>query len=220
MTFTNNSKEEFSFLRDFALSCGSTVVTPVRDHRDSLVGDEYKYYLRKKGAAGESFSSGRYCVRLLQRDLGLPEKQVIPGPYGPIWPDNCTGSITHSAQWAAAVIVSKNKSGMGIDIEKIGRVKERVGYRIATEEEASRYSCLKSFDWTLLFSAKEAIFKSFNSISRRSLGFREIDVVFDFNKQVFEARYAGLYDVGRRFGTSYGLWATWEDHLVTLFVIN
>ena len=75
------------------------------------------------------------------------------------------GSISHSRELAAATIL-RGAVGVGIDIERQRRLTVDAVRRVATKEEYSRYSVVPDFDWTLLFSAKESVFKAFSPLAR------------------------------------------------------
>jgi 4'-phosphopantetheinyl transferase EntD len=88
----------------------------------------------------------------------------------PVWPDGVTGSITHTRTYTAAA-VSRSVRGVGIDTEVLLRPEEidEIAAAIATEEEvrraASTFACHR-VGITVLFSAKESLFKCLYPIVR------------------------------------------------------
>ena len=72
-------------------------------------------------ARRDSFSSGRYCVRAAQAELAIPAQEIGRNERAPIWPQGCIGSISHSASVAVAAL-STSLTGVGVDIERQGRV--------------------------------------------------------------------------------------------------
>ena len=95
---------------------GRLGVMQIGDHSDALVGSEFEFVVKKRGQAAKAFSSGRRCVRALQKQLNLSEFELAPGDFGPIWPSDLVGSISHSRELVAASIL-RNALGVGIDIE-------------------------------------------------------------------------------------------------------
>ena len=71
------------------------------------------------------FSAGRYCAQKAQIALGLTPQAIGRNQRAPVWPKSLRGSITHSDQYAAAV-VSTYLNGVGIDLELRNRVDEKL----------------------------------------------------------------------------------------------
>lgn len=119
------------------------------------------------------FLAGRYIAKLGMLMLSLEQKsilkstQVLIGEHrSPIWPPSCLGSITHSANVAQCLVsVRKEINVLGLDGEDImpESFAREVALQVCTPEEVA---CLPTLTFnykvkiTLLFSAKEAIFKA------------------------------------------------------------
>jgi 4'-phosphopantetheinyl transferase EntD len=137
--------------------------------------------------------------------LGRDEGPVGKAGYGaPLWPAGVTGSITHTAGYAAAV-VSDGFAGLGLDAERIWGVSEHLWPRLFDEEE--RAVLAQAGDAavlaTLFFSAKEAAYKAWD---KNRLGFRDIHIAR--TGQGFTAAHHGE--------TLRGLYATEDDLMLTL----
>ena len=97
----------------------------------------------------------------------LPD-HTVPGigPSGePLWPEGISGSITHSATQAMAVVVSHPDARVGIDCEAIlpDREAREIQDGIIDAQEAmclTRSGYPFALALTLTFSAKESLFKA------------------------------------------------------------
>ena len=103
----------------------------------------------------------------------------------PYWPKSVRGSITHSEGFAAAAVgLTKDVSGIGIDLESLSRIvdfnirrhvcvdKEREFLESLPTEQANHYL-------RIIFSAKESIFKCFFPISQTYLYFQDAEIIID-----------------------------------------
>ncbi|WP_370973332.1 enterobactin synthase subunit EntD [Enterobacter wuhouensis] len=107
----------------------------------------------------------------------LPD-HAVPGigPSGePLWPDGISGSITHSGTRAMAV-VTQHPALIGIDCETILPENEALEIKdgiIDAQEEAvlSRSGYPLSLALTLVFSAKESLFKALFPKVKSYMGF-------------------------------------------------
>lgn len=98
----------------------------------------------------------------------------------PCWPDSIVGSITHKhSVFGVAIARKENLSALGIDTEAIfdRDTAERLANRILTVREmiASR----DALDITLIFSAKEALYKALYPSVKRFFGFQEAATLFE-----------------------------------------
>ena len=139
------------------------------------------------------FSLGRYCAH---RALSKFELESVPilrniESREPYWPKSIRGSITHSEGFAAAAVgLTKDVSGIGIDLESLSRVvdfnirrhvcvdKEREFLESLPTEQANRYL-------RIIFSAKESIFKCFFPISKTYLYFQDAEIIIDEKNSEF-----------------------------------
>ena len=209
----------FPFFADLESHNGIVGFMLIDDHSDELIGSEFEYFREKSGKAARAFASGRRCVRALQKQLDLPEFELPPGEFGPLWPGDLVGSISHSRELVAASIL-RDAVGVGIDIECQRRLRVDAVRRVATRKEYSRYSEVPDFDWTLLFSAKESVFKAFSPLARCYIGFQEVELLLDTTAQSFSVRYFGNNIDKGLFERSEGHWSALAGHLVTIVTVN
>ncbi len=129
------------------------------------------------------FVVGRTCVAEAMRSLGVLAAPVRRRPNGaPVWPAGIRGSITHTIGFvSAAVVGAANAGAIGIDSEEILAAERarRVASVFATPAEVDA-ACSAGLDKqaaiTLVFSAKEAIFKALNASVHRVFDFHDVQI--------------------------------------------
>ena len=130
------------------------------------------------------FATGRECAKNALRSLGLtPTAILIGNGREPIWPKDIIGSITHCAGYCAAVATkSPWILSIGIDAEENLPLPEGVLDLIAIDQEQAVISNMNQtsihFD-RLLFSAKEAVFKAWYTLTREWLEFSDCCIDWD-----------------------------------------
>jgi 4'-phosphopantetheinyl transferase EntD len=129
------------------------------------------------------FAAGRNCARRALADLGVASCPVGLGRRGePIWPPDYVGSITHSAGLAAAVAALRNDrlTSIGIDVELADSLDESLWATVllASEQAACAQSDSPVRRATMLFSAKEALFKAQFPLTGLELDFLDVELVF------------------------------------------
>ena len=144
------------------------------------------------------FRAGRYCaLRALAALEGRPVRTVPPRTAGgaPIWPAGITGSITHTDGfvWAAVARISQVEA-LGIDTEPIMSADRaaRVSGAVAWPSELAHVraiGCDRLEALTLVFSAKEAIFKCLYGTVGRVFDYRDVRIVAaEAHARTFTAR--------------------------------
>jgi 4'-phosphopantetheinyl transferase EntD len=139
------------------------------------------------------FSLGRAAARDALSHLDITDHVAIGrGPGGePVWPTGVVGAISHSGDVAVAVVGrAANYAGLGVDVERRSP---------GLSERGARLVCRPAeIDWalgdggglrrTMLFSAKEVIFKALYPIERVWLGFGDAELTWDPARCLFVAR--------------------------------
>src|SRR5437667_675103 len=117
-----------------------------------------------------SFALGRAAARDALLELGLEALGIGRGTGGePLWPDGVVGAITHSGDLAIAVVGrSADFAGLGIDVEQQSPgLSARAARLVCTPTESGWVDEVPSSNRrTMLFSAKEAVFKALFPIER------------------------------------------------------
>jgi hypothetical protein len=75
-------------------------------------------------------------------------------------------------------------------------------------------------DWpTLLFSAKEAVYKAVNPLTGQYIGFQEVEVDVDWVRREFRLRYVGAHAPSRSWITGLGHFAVASGYVLTVFAV-
>ena len=125
------------------------------------------------------FLAGRFCASQALAALTGRRAPSLPraATGAPLWPQGITGSITHTDDFASAAVTwTDSFSSVGIDTERIMTAERaaRVSPAVAWPSElahARSAGCDRLQAVTLVFSAKESIFKCLH---------RHVGRVFDF----------------------------------------
>jgi enterobactin synthetase component D len=132
------------------------------------------------------FAAGRRCAAKALACLGafIDPSRIVRGPHGqPVWPHGFCGSITHSGSYvAAAVGRTADAIGIGIDsleivtTERAARVAPVVA-RPAELRLLGRAGMDATTATTVVFSAKESLFKCLFPLVRRYFDFLDAEIV-------------------------------------------
>jgi enterobactin synthetase component D len=113
------------------------------------------------------FLAGRLCAAKALSRLGFNYFQVGQGEgRQPLWPDGLCGSISHSADMAVAIVSNApHFAGIGVDLEQvISEHQARVLHdKVIYPKECVSFNTLAKLHdhaFTIVFSAKESIFKA------------------------------------------------------------
>lgn len=185
---------------------------------ESCLGPEHINFAQKRK---ESFLAGRYCAKNALKKLGFEVNSLAADESGkPIWPKGICGSISHSKSLGIAVVSDSHKS-VGIDVEKIIEKKrlDRIQRIFISDFERDLYSLNRELNGSLIFSAKEALFKLINPLCHEYFGFFDAYLVeidshnFQIKLQSEKPNVAKYNDVYR--GEHWII----EDQVVTLLAI-
>ncbi len=152
---------------------------------DLLLPAEAAHLGRSVPKRAQEFAAGRLCARRALREFGIADFALEVGEdRQPVWPANLVGSITHTADFCAAVVAEKRSvKAIGIDAEVAASVTEKLWPRLFLGPEIARLESLtmpqRLCAAALLFSAKEAFYKCQYSLVRQSLLFQDVMVSVD-----------------------------------------
>lgn len=199
------------------------VIGKIRDYTHKLQAHELAFIDRAVAKRRFEYATGRYFARLALEFLGNPPGGVLQGrSRRPLWPDGIVGSISHSNE-LAFVIVSRRDApfrGIGVDVEKQGRVSKDLEKLVLTSREIGRCEGNPLDAATLTFSAKEAVFKAVNPLAGLMIGFNEVEIHLDTNSRSFHAEYVGANIKNEIINTGTGVYAHYAEHVVSRFVIT
>ena len=134
-----------------------------------------------RGIRRRTFLAGRLCAEAALRRLGCSHT-VDRGVMGePLWPSGFTGSISHTSEMAYAVVAREAETGrFGIDTERIADWEDlRAIHGICcTRDELDSLPALHDPVFaTVMFSAKESLYKAIHDRVRRIVEFEEAKMI-------------------------------------------
>jgi len=131
------------------------------------------------------FLAGRLAAREALRPLGLADRQVSPGEdRAPQWPPGIVGSISHCSGHAVALCLEAGTAaGVGIDVERIMPAAD-MGELPAFIAKPAEFELLNGDGArpgpaaaTLMFSAKESVYKALFPQVKRILDHGALELV-------------------------------------------
>jgi 4'-phosphopantetheinyl transferase EntD len=137
------------------------------------------------------FALGRAAARDALRELGLEAVGIGRGDGGePLWPTGVVGAISHSPEVAVAIVGWRTDyAGLGVDVEESARGPTARAARLVCRPNEMVWADPESGTQrlTMLFSAKEAIFKALYPIQRVWFGFADAELTWVAERYAFEA---------------------------------
>jgi len=203
-------------------------IAPIANHEADIFPEEMASQSGTTFKRLTEFSSGRNLVHALQEEAGLSRRPILRNSdRSPVWPNGCKGSISHSAQLAAATLTRNPAiTGIGIDIEALTELNERLRARLFTPTEMRRFSRLEpalEHPDVLTFSAKEAVYKAIYPIAGLMIEFKEVEISIDQDHKQFSATYLPDTDATTSrnliLNSGHGYFRMLRGHVLTLFVI-
>jgi 4'-phosphopantetheinyl transferase EntD len=129
-------------------------------------------------ARRQEFAAGRACAHRALAAIDADTPTIGRGARRqPVWPAGVTGSISHTADVAAAVARRETPAvrAVGLDVERADAVDEELWAQVLTAAE--RAACASSADptaaATAVFGAKEAAFKAIYPVYAVEIDFLE-----------------------------------------------
>lgn len=195
----------------------------IADYRDQIPPDVLQALAQAVPKRQREFATGRVLAAHALQASGCADTQVRRGDNRqPLWPKDRVGSISHS-HTLAWVAVSKPNTlcGLGVDIERVGRLSVKLHDSVFTSVEQARYATAAAPQhWAdILFSAKEAIYKAVNPITHQYIGFHEVDVTLSPDGQRFTVRYVGGHGPNAVMDHGQGYSILRDGQVLTLFAV-
>ncbi|WSV65993.1 4'-phosphopantetheinyl transferase superfamily protein [Streptomyces sp. NBC_01013] len=132
------------------------------------------------------FTTVRHCARTALRELGHDYEPLVPGHRGaPGWPAGVVGSMTHCAGFRAAAVARVGVlASLGIDAEPDLPLLPGMLASVSLPTERQRVDELAAHRpgvaWDrLLFSAKEAVYKTWFPLTGLLLDFPQAEILID-----------------------------------------
>lgn len=167
----------------------------------------------------QDFRAGRAAARSALSRLGVLGVAIPRGTDGlPRWPDGFVGSISHCPGWGGAAVARLSDiAAIGLDIEVRRRVHSRLLGTVCTPSERAWMSASGTTleAATIVFSAKEAVYKCVYPVLRARLAFSDVEIVADLSSGDLSAILpAWLPSAWRQLG---GRFAFSPAHVATSF---
>ena len=196
-------------------------VVPAEDEDKHVLHPDETRLLSPRAARKRqlSLTLGRAAARLALRQLGLDgPPPVLRGNAGePIWPDGISGSISHCHPWSVAVVARPSGPiAIGIDLESLDRFRDLDIIPIVCRNPEREWVCGDGDcreRLAMIFSAKEAIYKSLYPLHRRYIDFAEIELSWSPQRSCFQAEVLPL-DVHLAEGNLCGIQVRRHNHLI------
>lgn len=169
----------------------------ISTYRDTLFADaniEMPAHIQRSVIKRKAeFLAGRIAARLCLEDLHIKDFQIASNQdRSPVWPDEITGSISHSNQTACCLVAQKHSiRGIGIDLESIIAT-DLLDSILNTVVNQAELAILKQLSddiyqqVSLIFSAKESLFKALYPEVQKFFDFSAAELIsIDLNTQHF-----------------------------------
>ena len=140
------------------------------------------------------FALGRAAGHLALKQLDSENTEPILQGLGgePLWRDGVAGSITHCFPWSAAIVVkSSNHFAIGVDLETMEGIQGTdISHLVCREAELG---WVRRGDFqerlTMIFSAKEAVYKALYPVCLRYIDFKEVGLTWLPEHSCFHAEF-------------------------------
>ena len=173
------------------------------------------------------FAAGRACARRALEYFGIHQYRLLVGPNrAPVWPEAMVGSITHCEGFIGVAVARQGYiRGIGVDAERTRPIPPNVVDLICIprEQEWIRTAAPPSYTtWAnVLFSAKEAVYKSLTCYCERPLGFHDVEITLQPEGGRFTVRLTEQSPFPPREAVQLeGRFATSQTHVFTGVVLT
>lgn len=156
------------------------------------------------------FATGRHRARAALATLGLEAASCAIGVgehRQPMWPAGVIGSITHcEGRYAAAVARYGEFVALGIDVEQNVELTDDVVRATSHARESAALPAVAGLSWpTVLFSAREAVFKAWYPRVGTWLDFLDVTIELDPASGAFGVQFLGAQERRARLAGLLGL---------------
>lgn len=184
-----------------------------------LTAEEVECSRRYGAKRLSSFAAGRFAASEALRQLGHPRVSIPTGTSRePMWPSSVVGSITHTDGFAGAIVACQSRYiGLGLDAEHLQPLGD-VASHICTARELRLASSGTTPEHylSILFSAKESVYKCLWPLVRQFIPFDAIGLELDFDG--FRFKIAWHANVSEAANCIEGHWVM-NEHLIATVAI-
>jgi 4'-phosphopantetheinyl transferase EntD len=172
----------------------------------------------------EEYIAGRACAKAAMDVLGVGGVVAFGEDRKPIWPSSIVGSITHSKKFAVATVgLAHEFLSIGIDCEVV-MTKDKfdsLSNHLATADDLKLFNGTDDdFTATIIFSAKEALFKLINPLCHEFFGFDHATLRV-IGKDFFEIElHSELPEVSKYNNIYHGSYKVHNNQVVTSIILR
>ncbi len=175
-----------------------TASCPIVAEGDDLLPEERALVASAVPKRRHEFAAGRRCARALLSQLGHPRFALLRNDdRTPRWPAGLVGSISHSDSLCVVALArSTHAAALGVDVEPDAALEAGLWPKICSRREldqalGSRPDAERGRIVRLLFSAKEATYKSVYPLVGKVFGFHAVEIQVDWESRRFTPRLDG-----------------------------
>ena len=171
--------------------------SPLTRTVEDLLPEESAVVARAVEKRQREFATGRYLARSIMADFGIRDFPLLnDSDRVPVWPAGFIGSISHCDDLCVVAVARQRHrlKGIGVDVEPDAPLEAELWPLIAT---AGELDWVRSQDEMapgrlvrLIYSAKEAVYKSLFPTCRLPLAFCEVEVDLSLQDRRFTYRLA------------------------------
>ena len=149
--------------------------------RGRLFPEEQKLIAGALEARRQEFKAGRLYARQALAELGFVPSPILAIDRKPIWPSGTLGTITHKPGICGVAVAQKTElAGLGLDVERRDAVTTELHKHVLTAAELDWLHAMpvaSQAHWaTLIYSAKEAFYKSLAELEVGFVGFHDVRI--------------------------------------------
>jgi len=164
-----------------------TALDTIASAQGKLLGAEEQIIARANNKRRQEFVAGRTLARRALQRIGYGATDIFAKDRIPIWPPSIVGSISHCKTHAIAAVAPRCKVlSLGIDVEENQAIPPDTIDMICHAEELGN-SIDACYTATLVFSAKEAVFKAV-STTLPYIDFHDVRLQFSSASRSFLAQ--------------------------------
>lgn len=171
-----------------------TASSAVTEVESDLHPDERALVERAVDKRRREFAAGRRCARTLLAQLGHAGPLLRNDDRTPRWPEGLVGSISHCADLCVVAIARRaTHASLGLDVEPDAALEPPIWKKICTPGELMNLveaapAAERGRVARLVFSAKEATYKSVYPLMGKVFGFQDVELSIDFAQRRFTPR--------------------------------
>ncbi|MFP7672219.1 4'-phosphopantetheinyl transferase [Marivita sp. S0852] len=172
------------------------------------------------------YLAGRSIAQAAMMALDAPPAPITTAPSrAPVWPQGLTGSISHARGRCACMLSRNTDQFYGVDTEAIASGASLTAIRSETLTAQDRTAITKgdlppAIKATLVFSAKEALFKALHPRVDRYFGFDCAELVAAPTQNMMRLRLTTDLAIGIRTGDTFPIRFEYTDtHVLTWLAV-